>query len=114
MCIIVSKGVKAPESGVGWKLFDETKRGKLIFLHLFDVQAATRGRWLKATHCELKDDFNNIYTSGFHVYLRKPPDYRWGPKCLQVKFRKGHTVGYQYDQPVVVADELFIPLQKKK
>jgi len=115
MCIAVSKGAKAPESGVGWKVF--ILNGKRLRFQFFSRHLVHRGRWLKAVHHKIVDDFSNTYTSGFHVYMRKPPDSWFGkfsPELVQVKFRKGHTVGWQDDEPVVVADELLIPLKKKR
>lgn len=74
--------------------------------------AVETGVWLKAEFSP------NLYGTGFHVYVEKqkhmPLYIRDGSKMVRVKVRDIHTYGHQDEAKCWVANELLVPVQRKK
>lgn len=120
-----AKLITIPTEGEGWKIFTRhcinrnRVRAKAKYRYGFKFQQLQGkptfaiNRWLKA-----EDFYSDLpYDAGFHVYLQKPTTLfltresrRFGKAAVKVKFRGGHTLGYQDGQMVVVASEMLVPV----
>ena len=121
MCLdTVTKRIKPTKRvRVGWKIFFKCQDGELqlLYRNLEGDSIIKRGEWLKAEeqtiYFGLRDryytsGFYDMYTSGFHAYKSIPQVYP--PSCIavKVKLRGVHTIGFEEDKEVLVAQEMFV------
>lgn len=112
MCLDSITKTGLVKSGYGWKLFNE-RNGSLYSL-IYDDKSLPRNRWLKAKRRVVEISDYAEYTAGFHIFTNKKATRDWTGVIYKVKYRKGHTLGKQYGDNVMVADEMLIlPLQRK-
>ena len=122
MCLNAVTTAKLPKnerSGFGWKLFVVEDKN-LVFVHstLDGDDFVKRGKWLRAEHKRVYFDFSKAYyMSGFHIYKKRR--YEFGFKAVRVQYRKARILGTEMglwpkSVDVIIADEMFVPLGKKK
>lgn len=110
MCLDTVTKTGLDKSGFGWKVF-KVVEGK-IFSDIFDIfclHPMRPGKWHRAKRIKL-----HSYTTGFHIYTNKKGARHWYGPIRKVKYRKGHTLGKQDGDNIIVADEMMIlPLERK-
>src|SRR5688572_13069948 len=105
------------KEGEGWKVFDNCNSG-IYFMHqsLKGKPKVPFSRWLTASKISIQYTTARkvgYYKSGFHIYLEKPNFGSPAETTVKVKFKGGHTMGYQDGLPVIVASKMLVPKQKR-
>ena len=119
MCLNFIKNKDLNITGIGWKVLNE-RNGKLYGEFYHKTLPYKLNRWEKATNEILRINSFQTYPSGFHIFVEKKDDERWcfsltGQIIKKVKYRKGHTLGSQTEDNIIVAEEmLIIPKQENK
>lgn len=119
MCLYaISKKFNPPTTKIiwAWKGFWDYGGGRLSF-PVFDSLPAKRGKWLTAEQKKAMTDRNGVlYTTGFHVYRDKPTGKHkfFGDVLKRVMVRGITYQGPQQGKVCFVAQEMFIPAQKKR
>ena len=80
-------------SGVGYKNITDNGDGTFDFTLNHSVRAGVE---LTAAVQSIGSGDGKGYKSGFHIFLNKldAKNYGGGNRVVKVKFRKGHTLGY--------------------
>lgn len=119
MCLYNVDKTQQPTDDVisGYRVF--IKQGQSITT-LNDDRPIPRGKWIASDkrrgtsyswgECPAHDD-------GFYGFEEKDGTVAWTDRphvVLKVKFRKVHTFGHSFGWDAFVADEMFVPLARKK
>ena len=107
MCLDVVHSEKPKSTGVGYKVFK--KKGRLLFGDFTTGNRKTK-TWLlarKPRRAELV-----YYSHGFHIFKTLSAAVAWMTASVdvvrKVKYRKAHIQGSQFEDSIVVADEIYI------
>jgi hypothetical protein len=100
---------------VGWKVFYLSDSLGLYFAHQGRDSKVPVNKWLNEKdyrrYKTLKTlhyyNFRSHYRIGFHIYLN-PQEPRYGEECRKIYFRQPVAHGYELEDKVVVAKEIFI------
>jgi len=107
----------------GWKIFVCGREGELYFefQNHNGSHQVLRKKWLttsaRKVSYRIRNEDTGIrkkYHLGFHIYLKQPTQYRYFENVIRkVRWRKSLALGWQDDQPVVVATQIKILEEKK-
>ena len=133
MCLSkITKVNPKKTSGVGYKVFRSFRSfGGALFFQFVGYKGTSEvplGTWLEAEKSRIgivgNPDTVLEYDSGFHIFLKKSDAERWtdsyGGLVVKVQYRKAKYLGHQFliengslvALKVVVADEMFVSVQK--